>query len=67
MRQHSDGRAESWAWGRWVPIPRAPREDVMTDEIDEAIALRIVADPELFDDERGPDPEAKPSAQPSSR
>jgi len=62
MRQHPDGRAESWAWGRWVPIPRPPREDVMTDEVDEATALRIVADPDLFETGDLPDPEAKPSA-----
>ena len=61
LRQHPDGTAESWAWGRWVPIPAyalpPDYDDVMTDEVDEATAMRIVADPDLFDDERGPDPE----------
>jgi hypothetical protein len=60
-RQHPDGRAESYAWGRWVPIPSdalPDYDDTMVDEVDEATALRVLGDPELFDDERGPDPEA---------
>jgi hypothetical protein len=61
IRQHPDGTAESWAWGRWVSIPSdaVPRyDDTMADVIDEATALRIIGDPERFDDDRGPDPEA---------
>ena len=59
-REHPDGRSEAWAWNRWVPIPNArPRyDDILVDEVDETTALRVVKDPDLFDDEWGaPDPE----------
>ncbi len=47
--------------GRWAPIPRIaiPSYDSMEwDLVDEETALRVIGDPERFDDERGPDPEA---------
>lgn len=62
MRQHPDGRAQTRAWGRWVDIPASvlPRyDDTMADVVDEATVLRIIADPELFDDDDTPDPEGE--------
>lgn len=62
MRQHPDGRAQSWAWGRWVDIPRAPDlTDIMVDEVTEAEAMATVHS-DLFETGDLPDPEAKPSA-----
>ena len=61
MRQHPDGRAQSWAWGRWVDIPpRGPDlTDIMVDEVTEAEALATVHS-DLFEVGDLPDPQAKP-------
>lgn len=63
-RLTDEGQAQAWAWGRWVDIPHMPDPtDTMVDEIDEATALRIVADPELFEEGDLPDPEASATSR----
>ena len=60
VRVTDEGVAQSWAWGRWVDIPSdalPDRDETMVDVITEAEATAMVGS-DLFDDERGPDPEA---------
>ncbi len=58
VRMTNDG-AQTWAWNRWndIPVGAMPAIDgTMVDMITEAEALRLISDPEAFNDERGPDP-----------